>query len=37
MSSTYIAKMCTRGMVTHMLRGREMCTDGAVIHKVNVG
>ena len=36
MSSTYTAKMCIRGMVIHMLRGREMCTDGAVIHKVNV-
>ena len=36
MSSTYTAKTCTRGMVIHMLRGRETCTDSAVIHKANV-
>ena len=35
MSSTYTAKICTRGVVIHMLRGREMCTDSAVIHKAN--
>ena len=36
MSSTYTTKTHIRGMVIHMLRGRKMCTDGAMIHKANV-
>ena len=35
MSSTYTTKTSTRGMVIHMLEGRETCTVGAVIHKTN--
>ena len=35
MSSTYTAKTHTRGMVVHMLRGRETCMNGALIYKVN--
>ena len=35
-SSTYTARAHTRGMVIHMLIGRETCTDSAVIHRVKV-
>ena len=35
MSSTYTIKTSIRGMVIHMLGGREMCTVSAVIHKTN--
>jgi predicted transporter len=35
MSSTYTTRVSTRGMVIHMLRGREACTNGAVVHKMN--
>ena len=34
MSSTYTTRTHTRGMVLHMLGGREACTEGAMIHKV---
>ena len=33
-SSTYTTRMCTRGMVLHMLGGLVVCTKGVVIHKV---
>ena len=36
MSSTYTTGACTRGVVLHMLGGREACTEGAMIHKVVV-
>ena len=32
-SSTYTTRMCTRGMVLHMLGGQVACTEGAMIHK----
>ena len=35
-SSTYTARARTRGVVLHMLRGQEACTEGAMIHKVAV-
>ena len=35
-SSTYTTRACTRGMVLHMLGGRETCTEGAMIHKATV-
>ena len=35
-SSTYTTEACTRGVVLHMLGGRETCTEGAMIHKVAV-
>ena len=35
-SSTYMMRMCTRGVVLHMLGGQEACTEGAMIHKVAV-
>ena len=34
-TSIYTIKTSIRGMVIHMLGGREMCTVGAVIHKTN--
>ena len=36
MSSTYTTRTRTRGMVLHMLGGQEVCTEGAMIHKVAV-
>jgi hypothetical protein len=33
-SSTYTTGACTRGVVLHMLGGQEVCTEGAMIHKV---
>jgi hypothetical protein len=36
MSSTYTTGTRTRGMVLHMLGGQEVCTEGAMIHKVAV-
>ena len=36
LSSTYTTKTRTRGVVLHMLGGRESCTKGAMIHKVAV-
>ena len=36
MSSTYTTRTRTRGVVLHMLGGREACTKGAMIHKVTV-
>ena len=36
MSSTYTTRTSTRGVVIHMLRGREACIDGVVVYKVNV-
>ena len=35
-SSTYTTRTRTRGVVLHMLGGREACTEGAMIHKVAV-
>ena len=35
-SSTYTTRTCTRGVVLHMLRGQEACTEGAMIHKAAV-
>ena len=35
-SSTYTTGARTRGVVLHMLEGWEMCTEGAMIHKVAV-
>ena len=35
-SSTYTTRVRTRGVVLHMLGGREACTEGAMIHKVAV-
>ena len=35
MSSTYTTRLSTRGMVIHMVRGRETCTGSVVIHKIN--
>ena len=34
MSSTYTTRMCTRGVVLHMLGGLVACIKGAMIHKV---
>ena len=36
MSSTYTKGTHIRGVVLHMLGGREACTKGAMIHKVAV-
>ena len=36
MSSTYTTRTRTRGVVLHMLGGQEVCTEGAMIHKVVV-
>ena len=36
LSSTYTTRMCTRGVVLHMLGGRVACTNGAMIHKAAV-
>ena len=36
MSSTYTTKISTKGVVIHMLKGREACNDSAVVHKVNM-
>ena len=36
MSSTYAAKMHTRGMVVHVVKRLVVCTKGAMIHKVAV-
>ena len=36
MSSTYTTEAGIRGMVIHMLGGKEMCTKGAMIHKVAI-
>ena len=36
MSSTYTMRARTRGVVLHMLGGREACTKGAMIHKAAV-
>ena len=33
-SSTYTTRVCTRGVVLHMLGGQEACTGGAMIHKI---
>ena len=33
-SSTYTTRVCTRGVVLHMLEGLVACTNGAMIHKV---
>ena len=35
-SSTYTKRTCIRGVVVHMLGGREACTEGAMIHKAAV-
>ena len=35
-SSTYTTRAHTRGVVLHMLGGREACTEGAMIHKAVV-
>ena len=35
-SSTYTKRTRIRGMVVHMLGGRETCTEGAMIHKAAV-
>ena len=35
-SSTYTTRVCTRGMVLHMLEGLVACTNSAMIHKVAV-
>ena len=35
-SSTYTKRTRIRGMVLHMLRGQEVCTEGAMIHKAAV-
>ena len=35
-SSTYTKRTRTRGVVLHMLGGREACTEGAMIHKAVV-
>ena len=35
-SSTYTKRTCIRGVVLHMLRGQEACTEGAMIHKAAV-
>ena len=35
-SSTYTTRARTRGVVLHMLGGREACTEGAMIHKAAV-
>jgi hypothetical protein len=35
-SSTYTTRASTRSMVIHMLRGREACTVGVVIHKADI-
>ena len=32
-SSTYIMRTHTRGVVLHMKRGQEVCTEGAIIHQ----
>ena len=36
MSSTYTKRTRIRGVVLHMLGGREACTEGAMIHKAAV-
>ena len=36
MSSTYTMRTRTRGMVLHMLKGQEVCTEGAMVHKAAV-
>ena len=35
-SSTYTRRTRIRGVVLHMFRGQEACTEGAVIHKAAV-